>query len=80
VSEYNILFPPEGVFIGLEFFCSFEVVAARRKGHTKNITDCPHIETSKVSNAEELGHSFFGPCTTRNFSGYVQVMEVYILD
>lgn len=67
VSEYNILFPPEGVFIGLEFFCSFEVVAARRKGHTKNITDCPHIASSKVSNAEELGHSFYWTLHNKKF-------------
>ncbi len=56
ISDLNIAFPPEGVFIGLEFFCSFEL--KNFQSHSKTITDCPHIETAKVSNFEEIGNSY----------------------
>ncbi|MDI9861927.1 peptidase associated/transthyretin-like domain-containing protein [Flectobacillus roseus] len=58
VSEFKIPFPPEGVFIGLEFFCTFRSVTARRENHLKIITNCPHVPVSKVSNADEVGHSY----------------------
>ena len=67
VSEFNILFPPEGVFIGLEFFCTFETKLAKRENHTKDITNCPHIATSNVSNFDEMGNSFYWSLYNRHF-------------
>ncbi len=59
VSEYNIVFPGEGVFIGLEFFCNFEVKSIKNGRHIKNITNCPHIPTAKVSNNATVGESYY---------------------
>ena len=59
VSEYNIVFPSEGVFIGLEFFCNFDVKSTKNGRYTKNITDCPHIPTAKVSNNATVGESYY---------------------
>ncbi len=59
VSEFNISFPLKGVFIGLEFFCNFEQKEPNKRGNYKTITNCPHIETAKVSNSHVIGESYF---------------------
>ncbi len=59
VSELNITFPLKGVFIGLEFFCNFEPKEQNKRGNYKTITNCPHIETAKVSNSHVIGESYF---------------------
>lgn len=58
VSSLNIIFPPEGLFIGLEFFCNRELVPLKKRSQFKIKTDCPHIPTAKVSNYEEIGNSY----------------------
>jgi hypothetical protein len=59
ISDLKIIFPPEGVFIGLEFFCNFEMKQAVKMGYVKIKTNCPHISTAKVTNQEEIGNSYF---------------------
>lgn len=59
VSYLNIVFPPEGLFIGLEFFCNRELIPLKKQGHLKIKTDCPHIPTAKVSNYEMIGNSYY---------------------
>ncbi|MDZ7935704.1 MAG: carboxypeptidase-like regulatory domain-containing protein [Emticicia sp.] len=59
VSEFNIVFPLNGVFIGLEFFCNYEQKEQNRRGNYKTITNCPHIETAKVLNSNVIGESYF---------------------
>lgn len=63
ISDLKIVFPPEGVFIGLEFFCNFEAKQAIKMGYVKVKTNCPHISTAKVSNYEEIGNSYFWSTT-----------------
>lgn len=59
VSEFNIVFPLKGIFIGLEFFCNYEQKKQNKRGNYKTITNCPHIETAKVSNSDIIGESYF---------------------
>jgi hypothetical protein len=59
ISNLNIIFPPEGVFIGLEFFCNFEIKNLKKSSSYKIKTDCPHIPTAKVSNFENIGNSYY---------------------
>lgn len=58
VSEYNILFPPEGLFIGLEFFCTYKNKMTSRDNF-KRITNCPHIPIAKVENNSQVGDSYY---------------------
>lgn len=59
VSEFNIVFPLKGVFIGLEFFCNFEQKEQNKRGNYRISTNCPHIETAKVLNNSVIGESYF---------------------
>ncbi len=59
VSELNILFPLEGLFIGLEFFCNNAYIPLKKQGHLKIKPDSPHIPTAKVTNFEQIGNSYY---------------------
>jgi hypothetical protein len=58
ISELNIIFPPEGIFIGLEFFCKTVHKDLNDKGRYKIKTDCPHVPTARVTNFEQIGNSY----------------------
>lgn len=59
VSKNNIIFPKEGVFIGLEFFCKFEMKEMKKSSNYKKNTNCPHIPTAKVENNQQIGESYY---------------------
>jgi hypothetical protein len=59
VSDLKINFPPEVFFIGLEFFCNFELKSLRKVGYSKITTNCPHVPAAKVTNFNEMGKSYF---------------------
>ncbi len=63
ISDLKINFPPEGVFIGLEFFCNFELKNLKKIGYSKIITNCPHVPSAKVANYNETGKSYFWTLT-----------------
>jgi hypothetical protein len=67
VSDLKINFPPEGVFIGLEFFCNFELKNLKKTGYSKVITNCPHVPSAKVINFNETGKSYFWTLTQGKF-------------
>lgn len=59
VSKNNIIFPKEGIFIGLEFFCKFEMKEMKKSNNYKKNTNCPHIPTAKVENNQQIGESYY---------------------
>lgn len=58
ISSLKIVFPPEGVFIGLEFFCTTKKGKLNSRGVHPIISDCPHVPVATVANYQEAGNSY----------------------
>ncbi|WP_133299977.1 carboxypeptidase-like regulatory domain-containing protein [Larkinella punicea] len=58
IEKYKIVFPTDGVFIGLEFICHNEFIY-KKKSLSRQKTDCPRITTTKAENYREEGKSYY---------------------